>query len=202
MYSDLLLFMKGAVIGFSVAAPLGPIGFLCLQRTLTNGTAHGFATGLGVAMADGVYGVTAALGLMALMDTLVGIGPALRLLGGLFILWIGWRILRNESMGSSEQNEKAGLVKAFASAFGLTLSNPMTILSFLAIFTSFNLVGESNTSALLVVAGVFFGSLGWWITLTILTTVFRGLVQDKLTWVNRVAGVVVICFGLAAVVGF
>jgi threonine/homoserine/homoserine lactone efflux protein len=204
MDTSAILVLKGAAIGFSIAAPLGPIGFLCMQRTLARGAAHGLATGLGVALADGVYGVVAALGLVAVMDALSGVGPWLRVAGGLFLCWMGWRIMMGGQEGRGGCERSSGLARAFASAFALTLANPMTILSFLAIFTVFELVGgegESSWGALLVVAGVFCGSLGWWVTLTIATSVLRALVREKLAWVNRAAGAVVLVFGALAVFG-
>jgi threonine/homoserine/homoserine lactone efflux protein len=221
---DAALVVRGIVIGFSIAAPVGPIGVLCIRRTLADGRASGLLTGLGAATADAVYGAIAALGLTALTDALVGGQNWIRLIGGAFLLYLGVRTFlakpseraaeapREEehsgrgraSAGALRRRSASGhmrLVSAFVSTFVLTLTNPMTILSFVAVFAALGLgtTHPDPLSAAGLVLGVFVGSALWWLTLSGAVSLFRSRFDERgLVWVNRVSGAVITAFGLAA----
>jgi threonine/homoserine/homoserine lactone efflux protein len=194
-------FLQGLIIGFSIAAPVGPIGILCIRRTLAEGRLTGFISGLGAASADAVYGSIAAFGLTAISAFLVNQLLWMRLIGGIFLLYLGIQTLRANPASRAADARPGGLPSAFLSTFFLTLTNPMTILSFAAIFAGLGLGqtrGNLGGAAMLVV-GVFLGSAAWWLTLSALVGFFRERIDEKiLVWVNRVAGAIIIIFGLVA----
>lgn len=197
MSSD--LFLKGLVLGFSIAAPVGPIGVLCIRRTLAGGTLRGFVTGLGTATADALYGLVAALGLTAAAAFLVDHQVFLRLGGGLFLCYLGWSAFRAPPSSLASASLNGSLLGDYASAFVLTLANPLTILSFAAVFAGVGVGGEHDSrGAALVVLGVFAGSLLWWLILSGTTGFLRAEIgPSRLVWVNRLSGAVIIAFGLA-----
>jgi len=194
-------FLRGLVLGFSIAAPVGPIGVLCIRRTLAEGRVAGLLSGLGAASADAVYGSIAALGLTAVSAFLVSQGFYLRLVGGLFLCVLGARTLLTRQTPVSAQATTGGSAGAYASTFALTLTNPMTILAFAAMFAGLGFVGPgaSYQEAAALVTGVFAGSMLWWITLTSAV----GLLRDRITtrhmlWVDRISGLVIMAFGVFA----
>ena len=126
--------LRGLVIGFSIAAPVGPIGVLCIRRTLADGRATGLAVGLGAAAADAVYGAVAGFGLTAVSGLLASHEGLLRLVGGLFLCYLGIRTFLSRPADHAARAGGTGLLGAFAATFGLTLANPATILSFVAVF--------------------------------------------------------------------
>ncbi|KAA0683291.1 LysE family translocator [Roseomonas genomospecies 6] len=196
--------LKGLVIGFSIAAPVGPIGLLCIRRTLSDGPAHGFASGLGAASADAVYGAIAGFGVALVTDALIGAQVTLKLVGGLMLLWLGWSTLRaRPAERPAAAGGAAGLAGAYASTFALTLANPATILSFAAVFGGLGVSaageGNSTTVAALLVAGVFSGSALWWLGLSASVGAFRRRVTPAaMLWINRGSGAVLGGFGIAA----
>jgi threonine/homoserine/homoserine lactone efflux protein len=197
------LFLEGVAIGFAVAAPVGPIGVLCIRRTLAEGRASGFVSGLGAATADAAYGSVAALGLTFVTGLLVGAAAWLRLFGGVFLVFLGVRTFLSRPAVRPAAAGRGGLLGAYASTFGLTLANPSTILSFAAIFTG--LAAGSMGDALYamsLVLGVFCGSTLWWFVLSGATSLFRAkLSAGGLRWVNRISGVVLAGFGVVALSG-
>jgi threonine/homoserine/homoserine lactone efflux protein len=206
---SLELFLKGLLIGFSIAAPVGPIGVLCIRRTLADGRAAGLVSGLGAATADGFYGAVAAFGLTAISGFLLGISAATRLLGGLFLCYLGLRTFLSKpapaaSAASSSKEANLQLPSAYLSTLGLTLTNPTTILSFVAVFAGLGLGAETAhdyASAVLMVLGVFIGSALWWITLSIGVGLLRNRIESRaMLWVNRLSGCVIAAFGVAALV--
>jgi threonine/homoserine/homoserine lactone efflux protein len=185
------MLLKGVILGFSIAAPVGPIGLLCIQRTLQRGRMAGFVSGLGAATADACYGLVAALGLGTLISFLLGLQFWLQLGGGLFLLGLGLKTLcaKPGAPTSPAVAEKTGLVSAFASILLLTLANPATILSFFAVFAGLGIDAQSG-SALALVAGVFLGSAAWWLILSLLAGFFRRHLTDaRMRWLNVIAGV-------------
>ena len=202
---DPALLFKGLVMGFSIAAPVGPIGVLCIRRTLGDGILHGVVSGLGTASADAIYGCVAAFGVTAVSDFLLGSQFWLRLVGGLFLLYLGCATFRSVP---AREAEKAGKVRsgclagAYASAFFLTLTNPMTIVSFAAVFAGLGLGSApgSRASAALLVFGVFTGSMRWWLFLSGLVHLLRSKVDhSRFVWVNRFSGLVIAAFGVASI---
>jgi threonine/homoserine/homoserine lactone efflux protein len=195
--------LRGVVIGFAVAAPVGPIGVLCIRRTLADGRATGLVSGLGAATADAIYGCVAGFGLVFVSNFLISQRAWLRLIGGAFLLYLGVRTFLAKPAEQAASARGDGLVGAYASTFFLTLTNPLTILSFAAIFAGLGVGGASGNylSAATLVLGVFLGSALWWIILSVTTSLFRARFSPRgLRWVNRISGAVIAGFGLIALV--
>ena len=193
------LLFRGLIIGISIAAPVGPIGVLCIRRTLAQGTAAGFVSGLGAATADALYGCVAGFGLTFISGLLVQQQVWFRLVGGLFLCYLGARAFLAEPAQEPAEDRKGSLLKAYASTLFLTLTNPMTILSFAAIFAGLGLASAAQcyASAVVMVAGVFAGSALWWLTLSGGVSFFRKRFSlTVLHWVNRISGIVITGFGV------
>lgn len=193
--------VKGIIVGFCIAAPVGPIGILCIKRTLHAGRLNGLACGLGAACADGMYGIIAGFGLTGVSSTLLNYQNWFQALGGLFLLYLGFKIFREKPAKTEASIKEKGKFKDFSSTFILTLTNPLTILSFMAIFAGLGLVEGSIqiSKSVQLVAGVFLGSALWWLILAELVTLFRKRVGEKLLlWINRTAGILIFLFGLGA----
>ena len=196
---ELALFGKGLLLGLAIAMPLGPIGALCISRTLERGFWAGMAGGLGTALADGFYALAAAAGFVAASGALGRLDLPLRLVGGLFLLWLAWRSFRVTPAPRAAQIAARDLLGTVAATFGLTLANPATILSFAAIFAGLGLAGTPGLSAVPLVAGVFLGSLGWWAVLSGgVALARRRLPAGFARRVSWVSGVMLAGFGLWA----
>ncbi len=199
---DLHFFIKGIILGFSIAAPVGPIGILCIRKTLQFGRFSGFFSGLGAAVADTLYGTMAAFGLSFISDFLFAHQLWLRIVGGCFLIYLGAKTFfaKPLEMGQSAVTHKT-LLADFFSTFFLTISNPMTIFSFIAVFAGFGLLrsAESYANAYWLISGIFIGSAFWWLILSEGVTYFRSKVsQQVMVWINRCAGMLIIAFGLLA----
>lgn len=200
---DLTFLLRGLVFGFSIAAPVGPIGVLVIRRSLAQGRLVGLVSGLGAATADMLYGAVAALGLTAISTFLVDQGVWLRLVGGAFLIYLGVQTFRARPAEKGAEVDSQGLLGAYLSTIALTLTNPATILAFFAIFAGLGLgnTGGDSWSALLLVAGVALGSATWWLILSWGVSLARSLFTPTgLRWVNRLSGVVIVAFGVAAIV--
>lgn len=192
------IWLRGLLLGLSIAAPVGPIGVLCIRQTLQNGRRHGLAAGLGAATADAFYGSVAAFGLTLVVQALTGMQFWLRLAGGLFLIYLGIKFFFRpaEKVESQATVVEAGLASIYFSTFLLTLSNPVTILSFLALFSGMGLETGNRHGPIWLVIGVFCGSVLWWLLLTGGISLFRRrLTTAAMQWVNRGAGVVLVIFG-------
>lgn len=198
---DLALFATSLLLGLAVAAPLGPIGALCINRTLERGFAAGLAGGLGTALADGVYAAAAAFGFAAFTATLTLIDTPLRLAGGGFMLWLGWRSLSPAPDRPAAETAARGLFGTTAATFLLTVANPMTILSFAALFAGLGLAGAADPAApATVVAGVFAGSMLWWCVLSGGVAMARHRLPARFArGLSLATGAILIGFGLWAV---
>jgi threonine/homoserine/homoserine lactone efflux protein len=190
--------LKGVLIGFSIAAPVGPIGVLCIRRSLAEGRQIGLATGLGAATADAAYGAVASFGLTVISSFLVGHRLWLNFLGGLFLCYLGIRTFLSKPSEQAAEVRGGGLFSAFLSTLFLTLTNPMTILSFVAVFAGFGLGASPDYfSASAMVVGVFVGSALWWLLLSGGVALFRSRVSTGwMQAVNRLSGGVILVFGL------
>ncbi len=200
----LTFFLKGLLIGFSIAAPVGPIGLLCIQRTLSRGRLHGLVTGLGAAGADAVYGCVAGFGITAVTGLLLGGQEWIRLFGGFFLCWLGARTFFSNPPERAAEASGSGLAASWLSTFFLTLANPMTILSFVAVFAGLGITGANGDwrAALALVAGVFLGSALWWLLLSGgVSLAGKRMGSGALVLVNRASGAVIAVFGLLAVAG-
>lgn len=196
---DPALAFRGFALGFTIAAAVGPISLLVIRRTLDEGRIVGLASGLGVATADGVYGAIAAFGLGAISQVLVDARPALGLAGGGFLLWLAWTTALAEPHDpATAPPRRAGLASAYLSILGLTLANPMTILSFGALFAGLGVTGGDAAGAGLITLGVFLGSCAWWVLLTSIVSIVRGRVTP--TWIRRINVASGIVIGASAVV--
>lgn len=197
---DLLL--TGAVIGFAIAVPVGPIGVLCIRRSLNEGPIVGFSVGMGAAVADAFYGAIAGFGLSTVSDFLVRWEDVLGIVGGLLLVTFGLRALLHDHQGEATV-EGRSLRAAFFGTFLLTLTNPATIVSFVAIFAGLGLASNLDyTAASLFVLGVLVGSAAWWAILANVAGSLRGhLTRDWMRVINRVSGGFVLLFG-AAVLGY
>ncbi len=208
----LTFFLKGLLIGLAIAIPVGPIGILCIRRTLAMGRWVGLVSGLGAATADGIYGSIAGFGLTAIADVLVTQSFWLRWVGGLFLCYLGITTLRAQptlpltgdaavTVGVKGGSSVRSLVGAYASTLALTLTNPATIVSFLAVFAGLGIVeaGSNYATSGVLVGGVFLGSALWWFCLSGTVNLLRaGLTPSRMRWLNRISGIVILAFGIVA----
>jgi threonine/homoserine/homoserine lactone efflux protein len=198
---DPALTFHGFILGLTIAAAVGPISLLVIRRTLAEGRPVGLVSGLGVATADATYGAIAAFGLGAVSDVLVSARQVFGLVGGVFLLWLAWRTVRTAPTEAATVSERrGGLPGAYLSILGLTLANPMTILSFGALFAGLGVTSGTSGDAALLVLGVLLGSTTWWIVLTAAV----GSVRSRVTpaWIHRinlVSGVVIGAFAIVAI---
>jgi threonine/homoserine/homoserine lactone efflux protein len=195
---DFNFLLSGVIIGFSIAAPVGPIGVLCIRRTLAEGRLHGLVSGLGAATADATYGCIAAFGLTFITNVLVQQQTWLRLVGGVFLIALGVKTILSKPSEKPPSEKRTGLLGAYGSTFFLTITNPVTILSFAAIFAGIGLgssVADYGSAALLVFA-VFMGSALWWLVLSGVVSLLRKRVTPRvLRWINMFSGAIITVFG-------
>jgi len=201
---NISFFLQGFIIGISIAAPVGPIGVLCIRRTLANGRTCGLVSGLGAATADAIYGCCAAFGLTIVSNFLLNQQKWLQWVGGIFLCCLGVKTFfaKASKIGSNDGDIK--LLGAFASTFVLTLTNPITILSFAAIFAGIGLGGPQRgfPPAFLMVNGVFFGSIVWWTVLSGSVAAIQSRLNPvRLIWINRISGLIIASFGLWILAG-
>ena len=203
---DTGLFLRSLLIGLSIAATVGPMCILCIQRTLSKGYLYGLVSGLGIATADAAYGTIAGFGLTIISAFLVSQQVWIRLVGGLFLVYLGIKtVLTLPAERAAATKARANnFVGAYTSTFLLTLTNPLTILSFAAVFAGLG-VGTAGTTcrsyltATLVVLGVFLGSTLWWCVLTSSISLLRSkFSQMWLLWLNRISGCIIALFGILA----
>ncbi len=199
-YAYMIYFLNGLFIGVAIAAPVGPIGLVCIRQTIKGGMRLGFASGLGAACADTFYGIVAAFGISTLSPTLLPYENTLDIVGGIFLIFIGVSNLLSKIPDKSIHLPKKMAGGAFTSTFFLTLTNPMTTFAFAAIFSAFGIIeGEQSIlSSFFLVLGVFLGSTAWWFALSSLISWMRHKVSNKvLLWINRISGAVFIILGYA-----
>jgi threonine/homoserine/homoserine lactone efflux protein len=197
------IFLKGLVVGFLVATPVGPIGLLCIQRTLSEGKMHGLVSGLGAATADAIYGLIAALGLTFVSNFLFKEQFLLRLFGGLFLCYLGVRTFLSKPAGQTSSADAPSYISNYGSTFLLAFTNPITILVFAALFAGLGVVSSGThyfsvgLSVGLSVAGVFIGSALWWFMLCGAAGILHGKISyGILTGLNRISGIIITVFGL------
>lgn len=199
------LILKGIIIGFALALPIGPIGILCIRKTATEGHLSGMVVGFGAATADAVYGFIAAFGLTVISDALVTRQGWFRLIGGAFLCYLGVKTLLAKPPENTKILNGKGFLASYVSTFFLTLTNPLSIIAFLGVFAGFGLrdTDLSLGSAATLVGGVFLGSSLWFFLLSYSITLFRERINATgLGWVNRISGGLIIMFGLIAISSF
>jgi threonine/homoserine/homoserine lactone efflux protein len=200
---DVSFLLKGFLLGLSIAAPVGPVGALCIRRTLAEGRIVGLVSGLGAATADGIYGAIAGFGLTVISSLLISQQGWLKLIGGLFLFYLGGKIFLSKPSTEAAAVTGKGLIGAYTSTLFLTLTNPITILSFTLVFSSLGLNTSAAEhdfgSAALLVIGVPLGSAVWWLLLSAGVSRFQSrFTPTAMQWVNRLAGVLIIAFGAAS----
>jgi threonine/homoserine/homoserine lactone efflux protein len=198
-----LIVLQGVVLGLSIAAPVGPIAMLCIRRTLLDGWRYGMIAGLGAATADALYGCIAAFGLTLIANVLLAHQRWLGLGGGLFLCYLGAKTLVAQPTTQLSAVQRAGLLRTYGTTFALTLSNPLTILSFAAIVTGLGATTSASSygDAGVLVMGVFVGSMLWWICLSSAVSLLRiRMTVGSLRWISLVSGVVMLGFGILALV--
>jgi threonine/homoserine/homoserine lactone efflux protein len=204
------LFFTAAGVGLAIAAPVGPMGMLCIRRTLTGGPRAGLAIGFGIATGDALYGLIAALGLVGISQFMLAYDRPLHLLAGLFLLYLGVRALLQKPAadtsngngdGKLAQVGRAGALRAYASALLLTLTNPQTVIMFAALFTTLAPRGAfSPAIALTTVGGVFAGSIAWWCVLVSVVSLARHAIGSRLrVAIDRVVGFTLAAFGVVEI---
>ena len=206
MEAWLPVLLKGMGLGLAVAAPIGPINVLCIQRTLLVGFGSGLATALGAAAADASYAAVAAFGLSAVSGLLLDNQDLLRLAGGLLLLWLGARaFLKGPAAAPANSSQGAARLADGLSAYGLTIANPLTILTFVAILGGVglqNLAESALPAALALVLGVFLGTMMWMIFIAALSSLARRRAGDRfLLWANRLGGTIILGFAAWLLVG-
>jgi threonine/homoserine/homoserine lactone efflux protein len=193
--------LKGLLVGIIIALPVGPVGVLCIRRTIFHGRLAGFMSGLGAASADAVFGIIAGFGLTVVSDALLDHQDWLRFGGAGFLLYIGISAFTADPLkGTQSQRDPESLLADYASAFVLTITNPVTILAFLAIFAGIGFSGPEATlgRAGILVLGVWFGSLLWWAGLAFGAGMVRlSFGRNHLVWLNRGSGGILVCCGVA-----
>jgi threonine/homoserine/homoserine lactone efflux protein len=194
--------LKGIAVGIVIAVPVGPVGVLCVRRTIFQGKLAGFVSGLGAATADAIFGFIAAFGLTFVSDWLIGYQQWLRIAGGCYLLYVGGHaLLAKPQIRTKLDPDAESLFRDYFSTFALTLTNPITILAFLGIFSAVGLTGNEATfgRAAVLVLGVWLGSLLWWLALSFGLGLFflRSLGPRHLVWINRSSGVILFLSGAA-----
>ena len=196
---SIFLFVQGVLMGLVVAVPVGPLGLLCISRALGLGPTYGLFSGLGVATADALAAGIAALGITLVSGFLSEHQIILRLVGGAFLCYLGWKIYRTEPVAQAPIKNINGLVGAYATTLFLTISNPVTILSFIAIYAGWHVPSFDGhlVAAATLTLGVFTGSALWWVALFICLKAFHEKVNLRfLFWVHRVSGAIIAVCGM------
>ncbi|MGE1166524.1 LysE family translocator [Peribacillus simplex] len=197
MTSEFLL--KGLIIGFSIAAPVGPIGILCIRRTLENGRFVGFMSGLGAATADGLYGLIACLSLTVITNYLINQQLWFQLIGGIFLGYLGVKTYKSKPSNILTKSKNEQNIKAYISTFFLTITNPVTILSFIALFSGLGIANSDIDlmAKLILVLGVLLGSILWWLFLSIVVSLLKNRINAySLIIINKTSGLILLLFSL------
>ena len=192
------LFIQGIIIGLTLAVPVGPISLVCIHRTVAGGRLHGIVSGLGVATADSLYAAVAFLGLTAVSGLIIGHQALFRLLAGIALILVGIRVFRSVPAAVSNGDGQEPYLQDYLSLFAIAAANPLTIIFFITILPGFGVVAQGTTliAAVPFVAGVFLGSVMWWIILCgSLGSVRSRLSTENLRQINRISGVLITCFG-------
>lgn len=201
----LIILLKGFILGLSIAAPVGPMCILCIKRTLDKGRMSGLFSGVGIAGADGFYGATAAFGLTVITNFMTGSAYILKFIGGAFLLYLGIKTIfrkAEEHRTKIDSKKTKGLLKDLLSTFFLTLTNPMTIFSFMAIFAGLGITSyKDNLMSAMMVLGVFLGSLTWWFFLiSIVSAVGHRMTEKTMRKIDVISGLFILSFGIMSLV--
>jgi putative LysE/RhtB family amino acid efflux pump len=200
---SLLIFLKAFLIGFSIAMPVGPIGLLCIKNTLSYGFKTGFAVGLGAALADSFYGLLAGGGLALISKFLLDYTNYIKVIGGIFLIYLGIKEIRNYKKvpHNAAKIKDSHFFKTVFTVLFLTLTNPATIISFVAIFASIGGLTVGGLGLITMIFGVFFGSLFWWLILAGGVTKIKHKISEKIMKIIKIfSGIILFGFGIYAVI--
>jgi threonine/homoserine/homoserine lactone efflux protein len=197
------IFLQGMVIGILVSIPMGPIGVLCVQRTLQQGRQSGLISGLGAASADSFFAAIAGFGLTFIADFFQVHQFIIMLIGAAVLIYFGLRLFFTNTIKQARKHrfKKANHVSDFISVFFLTLSNPITIIFFGVVFAGLGIVKTNHNSLFILIAGIFAGAISWWFLLSSLVNIFRRYFRLRiLFYINRFAGILIVLFGVMAMI--
>lgn len=206
--TDFYLLLSGVVMGLIAAVPIGPVNLICIRRTFAFGPMNGFASGLGAAVGDGIFAAIMGFGLTWIAQLIEGYATIIELIGGALMVWMGWKTFASppvpRCVDEGVKGERTNLLRAMASTFALTITNPVTLLSFGVMFAGLGglagRVGDFNDAGF-VVAGVVGGSAGWWLALTTVIGFFHARIDERaMRLINRACGVLVVGCGLAVLI--
>jgi threonine/homoserine/homoserine lactone efflux protein len=200
---DVSLFVQGIIIGLTLAAPVGPLALICIQRTVTEGRLHGIFSGIGVATADSFYAAVTFLGLTVISALIIAQQYLFRFLAGVVLILIGIRVFLSIPSAITAKTEHETYLKDYLSMVALAIANPLTLVFFLIILPGYGVVihGTSFLSAAEFVAGVFFGSTVWWVVLCgSIGSVRSRISAENLGRINRVSGLLISCFGAGVLI--
>lgn len=203
MGDPLLIILEGLLVGFAVAAPVGPVAVVSIERTLAHGLKAGLAVGLGAAAADTILGAMAGFGLTVVAGLIEENQAVIRFVGGIVLIVLGIVLILSRAKTKRRDITAADLFHAFTSAFVITISNPITIFAFLAIFAGlgFTEAAATTAQASFLVAGIFLGACLWWLSLSAAISLFRDRVSDRTVAVLKGgAGYLILGFGIYALV--
>lgn len=192
------LFIQGIIIGLTLAVPVGPLSLICIHRTVANGRLHGIVSGLGIATADSFYAAVVFFGLTAVSGLIIGHQVLFRLMAGIVFIYIGIRVFRSIPAAVSPGDGQEPYLRDYLSLLAITIANPLTLIFFITILPGFGVVAQGTelTAALPFVAGVFLGSVVWWIILCgSVGSVRSRLSTGNLHRINRISGILITCFG-------
>jgi threonine/homoserine/homoserine lactone efflux protein len=202
---DIEFLIKGLIVGFLASIPLGPVGVLCIQRTINKGRFSGFVSGLGAVTVDSFFALVAALGLTYIINFIEQQQFFIQLIGGGVLIFLGARIFNTNPIKQirKHRRKKNNFIEDYFSVLFLTLSNPLAVFLFIAAFAGLGMVSsnDSNMKSSLIILGVSLGAMLWWSTLTFFVDLFRKHFRLKqLWWINKIAGILIIVFGVAAMI--
>ena len=199
----LFIFLKAFLIGFSIAMPVGPIGLLCIKNTLSYGFKTGFAVGLGAALADAFYGFLAGGGLVLISQLLLDYTNYIKISGGIFLIYLGLKEIKDYKKipHGLAKTKDSNFFKTIFSVFFLTLTNPATIIFFVAIFASIGGLVEGALGLVTMIFGVFMGSLFWWLILAAGVSKIKHKISEKIMKIIKIcSGIILFGFGIYAVI--
>lgn len=197
----MLLLLKGLILGFCIAAPIGPVGLLCIRRTLQSGFFAGVSSGMGAAFADAFYASVAAFGLTMISDSLAEFRIQIRILGGLLLLLMALKMLLSKPITGNRKVTHRGLFGNLLTSFLITMTNPATIISFIAIFAGIGLITSDRYEAAMLVSGVLLGSSSWWVLLSsFIANVRTAPLAKNIKMINTISSVMLGIFGICAII--
>lgn len=204
----LYLVLSGVVMGLIAAVPIGPVNLICIRRTFAFGPLNGFVSGMGAALGDGIFAAIMGFGLTWIAQLIEGYATIIELIGGALMVWMGYKTFFSPPVPrcAEDRPDKEGtnLARVMISTFALTITNPVTLLSFGVMFASLGgLAGGAGSyhDAGFVVAGVVGGSAGWWLALTTVIGLFHAKIDEKvMRMINRICGVLVVGCGVAVLI--